>query len=341
MRIFFWKGLLILISLELVSRIVVDPAFYYQVNTYTKNVEGFNFKQVYFPKKINHYNYLFIGSSKTISSIDVSEIERLNDTVVAINAGKGYSYFAFHYWALKRTLEKNPQILMNSKVIVELNGGINFTENFEKVKFTLNDNQPYMYIPHLNFGLLKDFIKYSDCRPSLKIKLMALYSCSLLRAAPFLFENLQRIGNQYKYTEDLAEGGGLKTDQESITMIRNMAIEGAKTNMEQQKFQNPLTEEDMNNSIMSKLKDLVINNGGQLIFLDMPQHSSQKAMYTTGLNLKNKEVFSLWAQKNGIKYLNTDDFSYNDDDFPDYFHINRNRMAEYTQIVFKKINQTD
>jgi hypothetical protein len=334
---FIWKGLLILILLEIVCRILVDPAYYYQINSYTKNVDGFNFRQVYFPKKIEKYDYLFIGSSKMISSIDVSEIEKISDTIVAINAGRGYSYHAFHYWALKKMIKGNHSILKNAKVIIELNGGMNFTENFEKEKFVLNENQPYMYVPYLNFRLLMDFIKFSDCKPLLKIKLVMLKSISIVRSAPFLFENFQRIGNQYKNSEDLAQGGGLKRDAESVNMIRNMAIVGAKTNIEEQKYLTPFTEDDLDSSIMSKLKDLIVNNGGRIIFLDMPQHSSQTAMYNTPLNIQNRETFRLWAEKNNFKIIYPDNFVFDDNDFPDYFHLSGKRMAEFTTMVMNKI----
>jgi hypothetical protein len=235
-------------------------------------------------------------------------------------------------------IEKNPGILKNAKVIVELNGGVNFSENFEKFKFTLNELQPYMYIPHLTTSLLFDFLRNSDCSFLLKCRLASLYYFSIFRAAPFLFENFQRIGNQYKFTEDIAGGRGLKSDEESIDMIRRMALESAETALKEQKLLIPLSDNDMNNSIMARLKELIVSNGGRVYFLDMPQHSSQEEMFTTEYSLRNREVFYNWAIRNGCEFLNTGDFKYNDLDFPDYFHLGKNRMAEFTAVVFREVS---
>jgi hypothetical protein len=341
MRKLVWKRLILFILIEITFRIVVDPAFTYQVNSYTKNLEGINLRDIYFPAKISHYDYLFIGDSKFATSIDVSEISNLNDSIVAINAGRGYANGVFHYWALKKTLNKNPLILKNSIVFIELKGGINYTENFEKEEFTFNENQVYLYIPHLTLSLLHNFMKYSNCKYSLKLKLLASYSCSLFRGVPFIFDNLKRLGTKYKNSKDFADAGGLKTDQESILKIRKMAIESAKIEIEQQKDQIPLTQDDMRNSTMSKMKDLIIKSGGRLVLLNLPQHSSQEAIYKTGLNLKNAGTFRIWAEKNNIPILNIDDFSYDDNDFPDCYHLSMKRKKEYTNKLIEKIRLID
>jgi hypothetical protein len=342
MRNYILIGLLVFLSLEIVFSIIVNPLYDYQVNSYTIDKRGYSIKRLYFPDKIDNIEYLFIGSSRMAAAIDINEIiRRTSDTIVVVNAGKGYLTGSVHYWALKKMIANNPKILNNSKVIVEIAGGMNFTEDFTKEKFEIYDGYPHFFLPHMNFHLFIDFLKYSKCKPSTKLQLVGLYCSSLYRTLPFIRDKLKEKLIPIKGSEKLADEGGIKTDLKSIEHARQLMIEYAKEELEQQKYLTPLNEQDLDKSVLAAIHKLIVDNGGQLILLEFPIHSVEMAIYTTELNKKNKKTFYNWTKNRSIPIITVNDFIYSDIDFPDYGHLASDRRVEFTNKVFDKIQNME
>jgi hypothetical protein len=341
MRKYAWKGLLIFIIVEIVFRFVIDPVYFYYINSYTIDKTKFTFKQAYFPKDKDHIDYLFIGESRTDAAINITEINRRNSTLVAVNAGRGYSTGAVHYWALKKMIRNNPNILKNSNVVIEVAGGVNYTENFEKTKYTLRDDFVHLILPHLDFSLLKDFIKFSDCKSGSKLRLVLLYSSSLYRTLPFVKNKLHEMIAKLDHNSSLKGGVGTKAGNLSVEEARQLLIKISTNDIVHQKQETPLTEKELDYSMLSRINDLVVRNGGKLFLYEMPVHSIQRAVFETDLSMQNKETFASWAKHNYISIIYIEDFKYSDKDFPDYWHLAQNRSTEFTTKLFDKLKMLE
>lgn len=332
------QGLILFIFIEILFRIILDPLYFYSSDAYTIDKTGYNFKRLYFPESTSHIDYLFVGESQMAAAINVTEITDRNRSYVAVNAGKGYTTGAVHYWALKKLITENPGIINNSKIILDLNTGMKYLENFKKEEFKIYEGYSHFLLPYLNSRLLLDFVINSDSKLITKFKLVLLYSSSTYRALPFISSKLHEFISGKLNDNTLADVGGIRTDISSIEKARQLLIETVSENIEKQKYQNPVTFSDINKSMISNIYELLKSGGGHLVFLDMPLHSFQRAEYETDLQIKNKKIFSEWATQRGIEIICVDDFNYSDDDFPDYWHLASNRSSEFTNKFFDKLN---
>jgi hypothetical protein len=213
-----------------------------------------------------------------------------------------------------------------------------YLEDFKTEKFKIYEGYSHFLLPYLNTRILLDFLKYSDCEPATKIRLVFLYSSSIYRSLPFISAKLHEFISVKVNSTTLSDVGGIRTDLSSIEKARDLLIKTVKENIEKQHDQIPITDKDIDNSMISKMYDLIEREGGNLILLDIPLHSFQRVEYDTELQVKNKVTFSAWATQKGIEIITVDDFIYSDDDFPDYWHLASNRSAEFTQKTFKKLN---
>jgi len=342
MRKYIYQGFLIFICLEIVTRILIDPLYYYLVDSYTIDKSGYNVHRLYFPEKTEQIDYLFIGSSRMPASIDINEFTRKKDSIVVVNAGKGFSTGSVHYLALTRLVENNPDILTNARVIIETEGGMNFTENFEKGRYKMDEYSLILLLPHLTLRSFIDFIRYSECELSLKIQLTKLYCSALYRNIPFIIDKArEKLYKADHEVELIAAEGGIKTDAESIEQSRQIVIGYANQRIEDEKNLSPFSEQDMNNSVMAAIHELISENGGRIILLDMPLHSVQDAVFTNEYNSQNKETFHNWTKKNNIPLVALEDFNYSDDDFPDFGHLGIHRRIEFTNKVMEKLKKIE
>lgn len=337
MRKYAWRGLIIFVILEITLRIIVDPLYYYSADAYTPDKTGYNLKRLYFPEKTDKIDFLFVGESQMAAAIDVNEIAKRYKSCVAINAGKGYSTGAVHYWALKKLIPDNPDIIKNSKIIIDVNTGMKYLNRFEKEEFRIYEGYSHFLLPYLNNRLLYNFVRYSDSKPVAKIKLVLLYSSSCYRTLPFISSKLHELVSRKINTNTLAATGGIRTDKSSIEKARQLLIETVRINLEKQNQQIPITDQDIDNSMLSKINDLIVSGGGKLVLLDMPLHSFQRAEYETSLSTKNRETLTIWAKKRNISIINVDNFRYSDSDFPDYWHLASNRSEEFTYEFLNKL----
>ena len=341
MRRLILRSLLILLILELAFRIIIDPLYFYQIDTYTLDKSGYNFKNLYL-KNNSHDNkeidYLFIGSSRIPAAIDVSVIMNYSDSIVAVNAGRGYLTGSINYWALKNKLDKNPDYLKGTTVITELQGASSFiySQNFDKTKFSIHPQFPHLILPHVTNKILFNNLFKTDYDFGLKVRLFFLHNLSLYRTIPFLKSKLQELvfsNNNSALTNE----GGIKTDETSIQNARTLVTQIAKQRIRNHKELFPLKESDLENSMFAELHKIIIENGGNLILIDMPLHSVQQAVFETEYNRKNSKVFHKWLQKNNIPIIRVKDFSYNDEDFPDYGHLGTHKREEFTRKVYNQV----
>jgi len=341
------------IILEVFSRLCIDPLYFSSIDTY--RIKENKSEQSLIDQIIGKYkktlaeriDYLFIGSSRVAAAIDAREIETLEINSNVINAGRGYSTGGINYMALKSLLRRNKNIFKGSKVCIELPGGTAYERNFNTYAYHVDERMPHLILPYINLPDLVKFLKYSNNSLSIKIQVIGFYSSSFYRTVPFIKENRKKISS--KITDVLADNhenggnisssGGIKSDSRAILEARKLAIQWAEENIDEQKGQQPVTFNDLDNSMLNAINELIKSNGGELILYDMPISSTQQRIYETKLSQENKDIFDQWAQINGIRIIHLPDFEYHDNDFPDLWHLSSERKKEFTIDLYNAIKE--
>ena len=104
-------------SLELISRLVIDPYYFFSINTYNVMPERQGFRDIFNLKPTEHVDYLFIGSSRVPATINPSLIMQQDRNKNAIVSGRGYMTEGIHYQALVNKLQKFPNYLKGAKEV--------------------------------------------------------------------------------------------------------------------------------------------------------------------------------------------------------------------------------
>ncbi len=348
----FLKKLLIyfaifLVILEIFSRIVIDPFYFFSIKTYNER-KGLTLDKIYSKDESGKVDFLFIGSSRIPATINHQLIYKLSNGKVAINAGRGYLTPGIHYQALKSKLKDYPDFLKNSIVIIEYAGSDVYCTNFEDDRLkvyepivTTDVAMPHLLVPYLDFNSFIEFLIYSKNSFRIKLDLTMLYFSAFYRGCQYINEKYHIINVTLdkflmkSNANNLAAEGGIRNDQ--IEAAKQKAINVA--NQEKQVIQNNpnLSNEIINKSTFAKIYELVNKNGGSLMLYKMPLHSIQKDIYNTKKAKQNQMVFEEWLKSKNIKILYDADFKFTDSDFPDTWHLALQRRDEFTERLYRQI----
>lgn len=330
--------------LEVVSRVVLDPVYFYTINPYLSPSALTNFT----PKDLlkpapTHADFLFIGSSRVAASInETTFVEGSPQT--SINVGRGYTTAGTHLIALQKIIKNNPNFLKDAKVFIELPGGVIYEEDSIKSKYEVFESMPHLLLPHIDQHDVSSFLASNNSN-KVKRELCLSYIFSSYRTFPFVKEYKERIINKIitkfdtkkETSHSLEDTGGIKTGKEEIDAVKQMAVNIAQRQLKEQKGKQPLTSLALDRSMIACFHKLIVSNGGELILFPVPLHSIQQQLYSTPLSLTNKEVFSKWCQNKQIEIVNMNEFKTSDDDFPDYWHLGKHRKDEFSQILKEKV----
>ncbi|MBN1950285.1 MAG: hypothetical protein JW801_03725 [Bacteroidales bacterium] len=343
---FILFSLIFLGSLELFSRLVVDPFYFFCINTFNeKNVKGI---RNILNCDTKHVDYLFIGSSRIPSTINPAVLKELSGGKTVINAGRGYMTAGIHYQALKCKLANYPDYLRNAFVFIEYPGPTIYTSPFEFDKFRVHEQKncpetamPHLLLPYLNFSDLCCFFRESHNSLTAKSEMLLLMS-SVYRSSEFLNEYFNRMGTVMLFKKDcndLASEGGIRNDN------MNAAIEEARSNAELEKkqleIQPLLTFGQLEESSLAAIYRLVTQHGGRLILFEMPLHSVQQEIYASSKAQADKEILESWLRTKNIPIIRNTAFQYSDEDFPDTWHLGLNRRDEFSTLLFRQIEKTN
>ena len=185
MKIFNKKILIIafvfFILIEIISRIIIDPLYFYSINTYNEKKDK-SFKTIYGNNDSEHADFLFIGNSKIPATINPQLFSKLNDKKVVINAGRGYMTPGIHYQAIKNKLKEYPGFLQNSVVLFGYEGSDIYISNFEEDIYRIYEPNlktdkpmPHLLLPHLDLPSFLSFLKYSKNSFSVKMEMIFLF----------------------------------------------------------------------------------------------------------------------------------------------------------------------
>lgn len=333
------------IIIEIISRLVIDPIYFYSINTYNEKKEK-SFKTIYGNGDTQHVDFLFIGNSKIPATINPQLFSELNDGKVVINAGRGYMTPGIHYQAIKNKLKEHPGFLENSVVLFGYEGSDIYISNFEDDKLRVYEPNlktdkpmPHLLLPHLDLTSFLSFLKYSKNSLSVKMEMTFLYFSSFYRTCQFINEKFNSLDRPLLQSEknDLVSEGGIRND--NIDYAQQTAIIFARQQKEKIKESPPLSQEIINRSSFAKLQQIIKDNGGNLLLFDMPLHSIQKGIYNSEKAQKNKFIFETWLKSKNIPIIYNREFKYEDSDFPDTWHLSIDRRDEFTKKLYTQIKK--
>lgn len=332
---------------ETIARIVIDPFYFYSIDSYNIKLNEPSLKEVFDSKKTSHVDYLFIGTSRVPATINPSIIMGLDQNKVAVVAGRGYMTPGVHYQALKYKLQCYPDYLRGAKVFIEYPGPDVYTDPYNEDKMKVyepildsDEAMPHLLLPYLDFRNLLTFLKESRNSLSVKLDLVAEFFLSSYRTSSYIKEKVSYLGSHLliKETEkQLVSEGGIRND--NLDNAKQLAIDYALKQIEEIDNNPLLTFKDMNNSTLSHFNDLIREHGGTLYLYKMPLNSIHEDVYNSRKSLANKEIFEGWIASKGIKVINNETFRFGDSDFPDIWHLSAARRDEFTLRLYEEIKK--
>ncbi len=358
MNIFLRKVLLFLtifiLFAELLSRLLVDPFYFWQLDTYnlkrtdTARTMPARIKRILPGKETKHVDYLFIGSSRVPAAIDDQEIMEREPDKTAVVAGRGYLTPGIHYQALKKRLEKYPGYLQHASVFIELPGSRIYETAFSEDEMMVyespdlkEDPMPHLILPYIGLKELVEFIRKSHNSFRVKARLTFSYCSSLYRSVPFIKEKIQRFNNPMikKAGSLIASGGGIRNDH--LEEARAKAMSLTKILVRESEKKPLLTPEDLDVSTLAHFNRLIKAHGGRLCLFKMPLHSVQKNLYSSEKERKNEQIFNRWLHERGIEVIANPHFHYADTDFPDIWHLSISRRKEFTALLMEEFHEKE
>lgn len=329
---------------EIFSRIFIDPVYFYNLNTY-ENKKNKSFTYFHSNNKLEDVGFIFIGSSRIPATINSSLFSELSNKIT-INAGHGYMTPGIHFQALKNKLHENPDYLKNTIVLIEYVGSDIYTSSFEDDKLKVYEPlvktdkpMPHLLLPHLDFKTFISFLTESKNSIGVKIKMTSLMFAT--------FRSFQYINYEFNLlnipifntntSSELVSEGGIRSD--NLEFARQKAITIANQDKERIEHSSTLSFEIINESSFSKIHEIIIDNGGKLMVYEMPLHSIQKDVYCSEKSQENKVVFEAWLKEKGIPIIRNPDFHYTDFDFPDTWHLSKDRRDEFTRKLYYQIDR--
>lgn len=338
-----------LISSEVFCRLIVDPPYFYLIDTYNLKVPSKSVKEklgkIWSSEKTANVDLLFIGSSRVAASINPQIFMQKDPSQTVVVAGRGYTTAGFHYQALRNRISEFPEYLENANVFIEYAGSKQYANPFIEERYriyepTQPDNDkamPHLLLPHLNYDSLLEFMKTSPNSWRVKRDMALLYFSSLYRSLDFVKEQLHRLDAPLmNATENLVPSeGGIRNDR--ISLAKEGAIVNAKRQIEKSESSPLITTENLKESSLAYLNAIIKENGGKLLLYRLPVHSVQERIYDSDKERINRKIFEQWLGKNDIEIVHCPDFNYEDSDFPDTWHLSVKKRDEFSLLLYGEI----
>lgn len=337
-------SIIIFTSAELISRIFIDPFYFYNTDTYNVKLDEPNsLLDIYNSKKTEHVDYLFIGSSKIPATINPALIMSKNSTVKVIAAGRGNMTPGIHFQALENRISKFPDYLKGASVFIEYAGSNVYSNYFSEDKLKVYEPilpsdkaMPHLILPHLTFRSLIAFMNESRNTNSVKVDVALQFFISSYRTWPFVKEKVKNIFKNEQIKQRVVSEGGIRND--NYDFLNKIAIDFAEIQRKKVEDSPMLSFQQLDKSSLAYLNNLIKINGGKLFLFKMPI-SSIEDVYQSKKALENKKTFEEWISLNGIEVISNDSFQYQDSDFPDTWHLSIDRRDEFTSLLFNEMQK--
>jgi hypothetical protein len=292
--------------------------------------------------------YFFIGSSRVACAVDAAAFEAAvakgqKRRVRAVNCGAGFTLLVQHYLNLRNLYERYPDHLRGCVVFVEAPEGMPGAETWDGTWV-----HPEMPSQLVSVIAPRDFPGLWAA--GMPVEEKTEVTCSYFLRGSVLFTYRQQLGQALwgrcekaflraaggpatseepsnRGAADLRAAGGVRNDPEGVENARRLAVRLAQDDMAHQ-----APGPDWDRTVVPDLVHLVHQAGGRVVFYKMPLHSVQAAPYWTALRKREVEQFRGKMAGWGTVFL-TPDFSYSDEDFPDYWHLRQSRSPAFTRSL--------
>jgi hypothetical protein len=292
-------------------------------------------------------NAVFIGVSRTEAAIDTDAFDtRVRDIsgheFHSMNLGHPSRTLAVHYYGLKKLFGKYPNLFKGCTVLLEAPFGLpesrKWTDNwsdpgYEKLLVPLLTKADYNRMLESSVLTSDDRMNYRSLwyeqkssliyyRKLIRKQLVTKYDHQFLR----LFRKIHSVSNPANGRKlDIKSDGSIRIDEDAAAV----GLEKAKSWLKGDgKMPQPVG--DWHTTILNDLNSLVEANGGRLVFFQMPMNSVFALGYNNPIKDQDRQTFNDAMKSWKSQILTAKDFTYTDEDFPDTWHLSKQRSSEFS-----------
>ncbi len=299
---------------------------------------------------------LFVGSSRVKAAIDPNTFEKVvqrqQGDLRAVNLGVGGSTLRQHLLGVRNLCEIAPSHTRGITVFVETYAGIPGS-----MKGWFMSENPRLLAEVMR---AKDLPAFWGTRYSLEQKLSLTVRLAMFKFRPFFWkERIRRtiidkgahllgivtsaLGvaaeQSPKPAVDLAAGGGIRTDEKGVALVRKQALaiahhENGNADMDEGSSVSSGEEAlvDWETNEVGELVRLAQGNGGQVVFFEAPLHSIYRVYYGKAVHPATRRSFDAARKRWGTPLLIAD-VHFQDSDYPDISHLSKSMAPRFTQAL--------
>ncbi len=283
---------------------------------------------------------VFVGSSRVAAAVasdafDAQMADVRGAPFHSLNQGQGHTNLHQHVLGLRQLFAQHPERFAGCTLFLEAPGGLVGPVGWQGQWF--NAARPELLVELLQAGDLPAFLA-SEGALEPRLEILAIWALSASRLAVWrrgLREAfVRRVGSLAERTgaqlglleshadsSDLSSGGGIRTDAAGIALARKLAEESAARAGAPQPGAYP-------DSVLQSLWELARENGGELVLFRMPVSS----LFDVDPDPELSKRFEEWRQQHAVQLLEPE-FSSDDGDFPDLWHLARSRSSVFSRAL--------
>ncbi len=296
-----------------------------------------------------HVDIMAVGSSRVIAGFDEHTFrhrlrELTGQDFVVQNMGSPGRRLIYHYLGLRNLFRDHPEQYRGTTFLIEAPFGL--PEYQLRSDEWIYPNFPQHSIANIEPADLPEiFCTHAPFERKLDVTLRVMFKPSELLSNRLRTRNdVLQAGTNWtervleKLTEndsrasminyDINPRGGLRTEfaqeQYADRMVRQW--------MEDEKEELLRPWRDWDQSVLGDIVHLVQENGGKIVFFEMPMHSITSDIYHSDVHLVDRELFQRQAQEWETPIIETP-FEYTDEDFPDKVHLSIDLLPVFSNML--------
>ena len=285
---------------------------------------------------------LFLGSSRVNAAIDETAAQTETGSR-ALNLGMGYSTTTTHYLGLRSLLDKRANQLKGATLFIEAPGGWPDARTWRD---PWADATPGGVFPYIRTGDLPAVWQTTDSfenKVQITIRTALGFSNILTRKDKVQQYALKandeilapRLAGQGANPAKLTGDGGIRVDPEALTEVRRIA-EATVT----EEMREPVPLVDWNRTVLADLVRMVKAHDGRVVFFYPPMAPTMARPYDRPESLAAAAKFVGVAQTWGSPVVHAP-FASTDADYPDLWHLRRDRAAEFTRLLLQTLAKSE
>lgn len=292
---------------------------------------------------------LFAGSSRTQVAIvcPVFEREALRrgaGRLRILNLGRGYSTDVEHYLGLRNLIVAQPDSLRGVTLFYEAPQGLPYVTRFRTDAWA-HTEQPWMLVDLLRPSELRGLWRFSGLSVQVRLHIglrVLLRPLALFNRRERLREHLLEqalpalargqwpalpAGEELGYDLRGPAPDSIRQDPAAVAQARASAERIGRLTLERQGPQRNYA-----GTIQEHIVALLKSVGGRVVYYQPPLSELMREAYRTPMRLEDASLFADQARAWGACVVRPE-FTYDDEDLPDLWHLKRERASEFTQAV--------